>query len=97
MVLVFWQSSKFWNKDDGMGGGGRGGGFAGRRALDGRGGLEDFDMDKFRKLQQMGGGGAPGSDFAEAYRSTFGRARNDRDFSRDPDVLGSRLEEIDGK
>ena len=101
MMLVFWQSNKFMNKGDGGGNTG----FGGRRSLDGRGGLNDFDMDQLKGMMRQGGKG--GSEFDEAFKHTFGRAaRGDTDFSRDPDVMAgigrpgrpdrsSRLEEIE--
>ena len=91
MMLIFWNANKWWNKDDGPPPGS--GGFAGRRALEGRGGLEDFDMDALKAMQRRAGGGKGGAEFEEAFKSTFGRGRN-TDFSRDPDVAGSRFEEL---
>ena len=95
MMLVFWQSSKYWSK----GGDAEGGGFAGRKALNG-GGMEDFDMDAFMKMQGRGGGGLKkGGEFEEAFQSTFGKGMKGRDFSRDPDVMrmtgSSRVEEVE--
>ena len=104
MMLVFWQSSKFWNKDGGGPGGpggGRGGGGGGDRA--------DFE-DALRMMQGMkggmggmggqadlsmpggrGGGMGRSADFDAAFKTTFASGRGGR---RDLDA-GSRLEEID--
>ena len=107
LVLMFWQFNKNKGGGGGMPGGGPGG-FAGRGAL---GGGDDFDMDAFKAMQQMGGrrgggrggggggggGRASNAEFDEAYQAVLGAKMSGRgaDFSRDRDVAGSRFEEID--
>jgi len=59
MMVVFWQTNKFWGKGGGGGSGGGGGG---------RGGDADFNpADMFKQLEahqrRSGGGGGGGRDF----------------------------------